>query len=291
MEHARGHRLSGMRRQRRGFTASVMPMWGQAASGVSRLWDQRGTAGGAVSPVAAGRLDAELGYGLATLRGRGLLTPYARVALSEGAGQAWHLRTRLALRQSLNLSLEARRRTSWPGWPISGDKGQVNRVSGGLFGLRQHLMREGSTARSTCFRPCLSGLGGRRRLVAAARDGRCAARTYWKWTTRWSRLRGRVLIQGWVGFVLGLWQQRFARRQGLRFAAGCQERRCGTECPSYREHQTALAPVNKEGETHAIPCIGCGQHVGSKSGLDRLSTRAELACRPCPARRSTVQAA
>ena len=36
--------------------------------------------------------------------------PYTRVALSEGAEQAWHLGTRLALRESLNLSLEASRR-------------------------------------------------------------------------------------------------------------------------------------------------------------------------------------
>lgn len=59
---------------------------------------------------AAGRLDAELGYGLVTLRGRGLLTPYARVALAESANQAWHLGTRLDLAGSLNLSLEAGRR-------------------------------------------------------------------------------------------------------------------------------------------------------------------------------------
>ena len=98
--------------QGRGFTASIVPTWGQAASGVSTLWGQRSGAGlpggGVASP--AGRLDAEMGYGLTTLKGRGLLVPYARVALSEGAGQAWHLGTRLALRESLNLSLEASRR-------------------------------------------------------------------------------------------------------------------------------------------------------------------------------------
>ena len=96
----------------KGLTASVMPTWGQAASGVTRLWDQRGMAGGGLSPAAAGRLDAELGYGLAAFGGRGLLTPYARVGLSEGADQAWHVGTRLALRESLNLSLEASRRAS-----------------------------------------------------------------------------------------------------------------------------------------------------------------------------------
>ena len=101
-------------RQGRGFTAAVTPTWGTAASGTSRLWGQS-TATGLVPahPLAAAvanRLDAEFGYGLATLRGRGLLTPYARVALTEGADQAWHLGTRLSLAGTLNLSVEASRR-------------------------------------------------------------------------------------------------------------------------------------------------------------------------------------
>ena len=101
-------------KQGRGLTAAIVPTWGAAASGMSRLWDQTGTAGlvghNPLATDAAGRLEAELGYGLATLQGRGLLTPYARVALTEGADQAWHLGTRLALAESLNLSLEASRR-------------------------------------------------------------------------------------------------------------------------------------------------------------------------------------
>ena len=102
-------------RQGRGLTASVMPAYGLAGSGMWRLWDQQTTAGlaplpGVVGPTAAGRVEAELGYGLAALNGRGLLTPYARVALTEGADQAWHLGTRLTLAESLNFSLEASRR-------------------------------------------------------------------------------------------------------------------------------------------------------------------------------------
>ena len=101
-------------RQGRGFTASIAPAWGSAASGAERLWGQPGAsrlpASNPLVEAAAGRLNAELGYGLATLQGRGLLTPYARVALTEGTDQAWHLGTRLALRESLNLSLEASRR-------------------------------------------------------------------------------------------------------------------------------------------------------------------------------------
>ena len=51
-----------------------------------------------------------LGYGVAALRGQGLLTPYVRAALAEGSEQAWHLGARLALAESLNFSLEAGRR-------------------------------------------------------------------------------------------------------------------------------------------------------------------------------------
>ena len=101
--------------QGRGLTAAIVPAWGSAASGVSRFWGHATAAGLApdnplATAAAEGRLEAQLGYGLATLQGRGLLTPYARVALTEGADQAWHLGTRLALRESLNLSLEASRR-------------------------------------------------------------------------------------------------------------------------------------------------------------------------------------
>ena len=112
-------------RQGRGFTAAIVPTWGMAGSGVQQLWGQQTTAGlaplpGVVAPTAAGRVEAELGYGLAALKGRGLLTPYARVALTEGTDQAWHLGTRLTVAESLNLSLEASRRAS-EGGPTAHD--------------------------------------------------------------------------------------------------------------------------------------------------------------------------
>ena len=101
-------------RQGLGLTASIAPTWGSAASGVNRLWGQPDASGLALgnplATAAAGRLDAELGYGLAALRGRGLLTPYVRAALAEGSEQAWHLGARLGLAESLNFSVEASRR-------------------------------------------------------------------------------------------------------------------------------------------------------------------------------------
>ena len=98
----------------RGLQASVAPTWGTAwSSGVSRLWGEP-SASGLVADntlaAAAGRLEAELGYGLAALQGRGVLTPYARVALTEGSDQGWHLGARLEMAEALKLSLEASRR-------------------------------------------------------------------------------------------------------------------------------------------------------------------------------------
>ena len=96
-----------------GLTASVAPEWGAAASGVERLWAQPTAAGlpapdGAALP--AGRFEAELGYGMPALRGRGVLTPYVRAGLVEGAQQGWQVGTRLALSEKVDLSVEASRR-------------------------------------------------------------------------------------------------------------------------------------------------------------------------------------
>lgn len=99
-------------RQGRGLTASLLPTWGTATGGAQRLWeaaDPRALTA-AAAPTSGGRMDAELAYGFDALRGRGLLTPYARVAVAEGGEDAFHLGTRLALAESLELTLEAGRR-------------------------------------------------------------------------------------------------------------------------------------------------------------------------------------
>ena len=98
-----------------GASLAVRPSWGASQSGVTRLWSQPQvssslSSGSALGSSSPGRLDAELGYGLSALRGRGVLTPYTRVSLVEGDGHSWHLGTRLALAESLSLSLEGSRR-------------------------------------------------------------------------------------------------------------------------------------------------------------------------------------
>ena len=96
-----------------GPSLALLPAWGASGSAMARLWshpDASALVQGSTAAPAPGRLDAEFGWGLPALRGRGVLTPYARVALAQGDNQSWHLGARLALAKSLNLSLEGSRR-------------------------------------------------------------------------------------------------------------------------------------------------------------------------------------
>ena len=97
----------------RGLALDVNSSWGNAASGVARLWalpdaselaDDRAVA----TTVTAGRLDAEIGYGLGA--GDAVVTPYAGFTLDEGGDRAYRLGSRLSLGPSFSLSLEADRR-------------------------------------------------------------------------------------------------------------------------------------------------------------------------------------
>ena len=92
----------------RGPSLSLMPGWGDTASGVRRLWE-RG-ADPTVPGAAGSRLDAQLGYGFAAFRGRGALTPFGTVSLDREYGRGYRLGSRLSLGRSANLSLEAERR-------------------------------------------------------------------------------------------------------------------------------------------------------------------------------------
>ena len=104
-----------------GLALQVRPSWGaEAEGGVERLWEDgqgsafdRTVAHGKPLTAAAGvamRLDAELGYGLGVLRGRGLATPYGGLSQSEGGSRRWRAGGRLRVGPDLSLSLEGERR-------------------------------------------------------------------------------------------------------------------------------------------------------------------------------------
>ena len=93
----------------------VVPVWGQAASGVEQLW---GTAavlpqGSGPSRAAAGwrpgSLEVDVGYGVALAEGRGLLTPYGGLALAGVGASRYRLGSRLALSSSLDVNVEGER--------------------------------------------------------------------------------------------------------------------------------------------------------------------------------------
>ena len=89
-----------------GETSWGETFWGEAASGVEPLWSPGAEH---AEGVPTGRVDAELGYGLDTPGGRGLVTPYAGVTLAGGGVYVYRLGGRLSLGQAFSLVLEAER--------------------------------------------------------------------------------------------------------------------------------------------------------------------------------------
>ena len=104
-------------RSGRGPSVSLGPSWGDTASGVQRLWE-RGVTDPTLYEVPGSHLDAQFGYGFTAFRGRGLLTPYARLSLTHEAARGYRLGSRLALGPSASVSIEAQRR-KYPAAPIN----------------------------------------------------------------------------------------------------------------------------------------------------------------------------
>ena len=63
----------------RGLSLSVAPGWGEAGSGVSRLWEEGMAGRGETAEVGSGAVvEAEVGYGVGAFGGFGVATPYTR---------------------------------------------------------------------------------------------------------------------------------------------------------------------------------------------------------------------
>ena len=93
----------------RGPSVSLMPTWGDSASGVRQLWE-RGATDPHLHSAPGARLDAEFGYGFGALRDRSVLTPYGGLSLVGEAARGYRLGGRLVVGQSATVSLEAERR-------------------------------------------------------------------------------------------------------------------------------------------------------------------------------------
>ena len=94
----------------RGLSVSVLPSWGETASGTERLWQQGAAVAGSAAATGTGRLTAELGYGLAALGGAGLMTPYGGLTLSEADAPSYRVGGRFEMTQAVSLSVEGERR-------------------------------------------------------------------------------------------------------------------------------------------------------------------------------------
>ena len=102
----------------RGVALRVEPTWGTAGGSAVRLWTAPGAArAGNAATVPAGRLTAELSYGVAAFRGHGLLTPYAGVVLSDRGERTWRLGGRLNLDPGFSMSVEGIRSEHAGGHP------------------------------------------------------------------------------------------------------------------------------------------------------------------------------
>ena len=95
----------------RGLSLTLAPAWGAASGGADRLWSLRDARQFAVNDAfdPAGRLDAEAGYGLGAFGGRGLMTPYAGLALSETGARAWRTGVRWTLGPGVAFGIEGTR--------------------------------------------------------------------------------------------------------------------------------------------------------------------------------------
>ena len=99
---------------RQGLSLSLAPSLGNAASGTQALWQQGVVPGSALGlPSASGsqaasRLDAQADYGMLTMGGQGLLTPYGGFSLAGRDGRNYRAGARLET-DTFNLSLEGMR--------------------------------------------------------------------------------------------------------------------------------------------------------------------------------------
>ena len=98
----------------RGLSLSVAPTWGRTGSASEQLWSARdaGDLAGGGGFEADGRIEAQLGYGLALPRNRGLLTPYGALTLGSEGGRTMRGGARWMLDSDLAVTLDATRNES-----------------------------------------------------------------------------------------------------------------------------------------------------------------------------------
>ncbi len=101
-------------RAKRGLWLTLAPVWGAEASRVEQMWGSaEAVRAGEEQDAAAGpsleRFELDLGYGLATHEGAGLLTTYDGLSIAGPSRRGYRLGGRIAVGESVDLSLEGER--------------------------------------------------------------------------------------------------------------------------------------------------------------------------------------
>ena len=104
----------------RGLSMSVIPSWGNSASGVQSIWESEGAEVGSADTERSLSLETEVGYGFAALGDRGLLTPYGAFGRSGGDGRSYRAGSRLSMGGKFDVSLEGMRTETGAGDPEHG---------------------------------------------------------------------------------------------------------------------------------------------------------------------------
>ena len=92
-----------------GPSLSLMPSWGDTASGVRRLWE-RGATDPLLYDAPGARLEAQFEYGFTPLEMEGVLSLYGGVSLVHEAARDYRLGGRLTVGRAVSVNLEVERR-------------------------------------------------------------------------------------------------------------------------------------------------------------------------------------
>ena len=93
----------------RNLTFRAQPSYGRGESGSGQLWDQQVKDLEEDGGEPEARLVMDAGWGLAALSGRGLVTPYSGLELSESGSRVYRLGSRVAIDSVFNIDLAAHR--------------------------------------------------------------------------------------------------------------------------------------------------------------------------------------
>ena len=93
----------------RNLTFRAQPSYGRGENGSGQLWDQQVKDLDEDGGEPEARLVMDAGWGLAALSGRGLVTPYSGLELSESGSRVYRLGSRVAVDSVFNIDLAAHR--------------------------------------------------------------------------------------------------------------------------------------------------------------------------------------